>query len=261
MKMTPLPIARGEDLQAICRLRNSVDTVGWSPRLRGWFGYHTPDEVYEAILHRLVCQETVWLDLGCGRHVFPSNERLSWLLAKRCRVLVGADPSENIHHNPFVHRKSQSSIESLSTDERFTLVTMRMVAEHVTNPSETVQALSEKVASGGFVVILTVNKWAPLAVLASLVPFKAHHALKYFVWRTEERDTFPTIYRMNTRRTLSGLMTRAGFAEEYCDFLPDCTCLARWRIASVCELAVWKVLKAIGIQYPETCLLGIYRKL
>jgi hypothetical protein len=39
---------------------------------------------YEAVVAKLVRPESQWLDVGCGRGVFPSNPRLAQTLAKRC---------------------------------------------------------------------------------------------------------------------------------------------------------------------------------
>jgi hypothetical protein len=47
--------------------------TGWAPRLRSHFGYFTPDDIYEAAVASLVTPKTAWLDVGCGRDIFPSN--------------------------------------------------------------------------------------------------------------------------------------------------------------------------------------------
>ena len=73
--------------------------MGWSPRLRQRFGYCTPDELYEAAVSGFVGPDTCWLDVGYGRDLFPSNPATARLLADRCRLLVGLDPSGNINDN------------------------------------------------------------------------------------------------------------------------------------------------------------------
>ena len=35
--------------------------------------YYTPDDVYEALVAGLVCTGISWLDVGCGRELFPSK--------------------------------------------------------------------------------------------------------------------------------------------------------------------------------------------
>ena len=115
---------------------------GWGPRLRDRFHYRTPDDWYEATVFDLVTSETVWLDVGCGRDLFPSNPAAAHVLASRCRLLVGLDPSDNIDENPFVHERAKCQLEDFETDRKFDLITLRMVAEHIRDPQKVARVLS-----------------------------------------------------------------------------------------------------------------------
>jgi len=238
----------------------SPDRMGWRPRLRQRFGYCTPDELYEAAVAGFVHNDTVWLDVGCGRDLFPSNPGTAAILAGRCRLLVGLDPSENIEANPLLHERVRATIESYHPDRRHDLVTMRMVAEHIETPQTAIAALSRFTRPGGCVILYTVQKWSPAALAAALTPMAVHHAVKRVLWSTEERDTFPTFYRMNTRKRLRGLFEAAGFVEELFLRLDDTRTFGKWKSLATLELQLWRCLKAIGVAYPEACLLGIYRK-
>jgi 2-polyprenyl-3-methyl-5-hydroxy-6-metoxy-1,4-benzoquinol methylase len=152
-------------------------------------------------------------------------------------------------------------LEDFQSDIAFDLVTMRMVAEHITNPLGALTALSRLVKPGGKVVVYTVNKWSPVAVVSALLPFSLHHRIKRLFWVGEERDTFPTAYLVNTRRQLYKLFRSTGFQERYFEYLDDCRTLGRWRAAKVAELIGWKVARALRLHYPETCLLGVYENL
>jgi 2-polyprenyl-3-methyl-5-hydroxy-6-metoxy-1,4-benzoquinol methylase len=234
--------------------------VGWSPLLRRKFGYFNPDDIYEATLDTLVGPETDWLDVGCGRDVFPSNFAMAKILAQRCRILAGLDPSDNIDENPLLHERYKGTIESFQPKRQFDMVTLRMVAEHISDPPGTAAALARLCKPGGRVVIYTVYKWSPVTIVSSLAPFWLHHVVKKRIWNTEEKDTFPTEYRMNTRRDLRRIMGAAGFEEERFSYLDDCRSFARWKLTNLMELVGWKVLRSIGLHYPEVCLLGIYRR-
>ena len=84
-----------QDLERVFRIKyGDVETCGWSPRMRHRFGYFNPDDQYEALVERLVGEQTVWLDAGCGRFLFPSNAPLAKELSERCAHLVGVDPDE-----------------------------------------------------------------------------------------------------------------------------------------------------------------------
>ncbi len=235
------------------------DKRGWGPRLREKFHYHTPDDWYEAAVFDLVTSESVWLDVGCGRDLFPSNPAAARVLASRCRLLVGLDPSDNIDENPFVHQKAKCQLEDFRTDIKFDLITLRMVAEHIRSPQEVARVLSRLVKPGGRVVIYTVSKWSPASLVAAATPMKVHHFAKSLLWGTNEQDTFPTAFKMNTRRVLKKLFADVGMAEESFQLLDDCRSFQRWKISNFLELCGCKILNSVGLHYPEACILAVYR--
>jgi 2-polyprenyl-3-methyl-5-hydroxy-6-metoxy-1,4-benzoquinol methylase len=250
-----------EDLAQVFRLKhNDPNKMGWLPRLHQRFGYFTPDEYYEAMVANLVTQGRTWVDLGCGRDLFPHNRNLAELLSQRCRLLVGVDPDDTLDDNAFVHEKAKSTIDAYRSPRTFDVLTLRMVAEHIADPPATLEALARLSAPGSKVVVYTVNLWSPLAVLAWLIPFRFHHAIKRLFWRTEERDTFPVVYKLNTRRCLKEAFARHGFQEVYFSRLDDCRTLARFRWLHLVELFLWRLLKAVGAGFPENCLLGVYER-
>jgi 2-polyprenyl-3-methyl-5-hydroxy-6-metoxy-1,4-benzoquinol methylase len=143
-----------ESLREILFLKHGdLAGTGWGPRLRKRFNYCTPDDIYEAMLLKLVAPGTRWLDVGGGRDLFPSNEALARLLSRRAAPLVGVDPSSNILDNPFVHVRVQSPIEDFHSDQTFDLITLRMVAEHIANPAAVVQSLERLAGPAGLIVI------------------------------------------------------------------------------------------------------------
>ena len=235
-----------------------TESRGWGPRLRERFGYYTPDDWYETLVDQLVTASTRWLEVGCGRSIFPSNPALAKKLSSRCARLVGVDKSDNIADNPFVHAYQQVYLEDFKTDEVFDLITFRMVAEHVRETEKLATALTKLLAPGGRIVIYTVHRWSPVSVVAWLTPMGVHHALKGLLWETEERDTFPVEYRMNTRSALSEVFTKFGFEEKSYRLLSDCRTFQRWRLTNLMELTLWKVLQFVGLSYPELCILTTY---
>jgi SAM-dependent methyltransferase len=249
------------DLEEVFLLKHGDPaTFGWGPRMRRRFGYFTPDEVYEALVGRLVEPESSWLDVGCGREIFPNNRPLAGRLAARCRVLVGVDPDDNLDANPHVHERAKTTIDDYRSGHRFDLVTLRMVAEHITDPETALTSLARLTRPGGKVVVYTVNRWSPVALAAKAIPFGLHHAIKRVLWRTEERDTFPVAYRMNTRRALRGLFERHGFREASFGYLDDCRTFGRFRLLNHLELIAWRLLHVLRLRYPENCLLGVYER-
>jgi hypothetical protein len=111
------------------------------------------------------------------------------------------------------------------------------------------------------VVIYTVNRWSPASLISRVVPFGLHHPIKHMLWKTEEKDTFPVAYRMNTRRRLRRLFEGHGFREVAFNYLDDCRTFAGSRPLLFMELSVRRGLNALGLRYPENCLLGVYERL
>jgi SAM-dependent methyltransferase len=236
------------------------DTTGRAPRRRFRSGYFHPADCYETLVAKLVTDQTHWIDIGGGSALFPDNRALSDLLASRARRLVIVDPSANLDGNPHGHERVKSAIDAYRSDEPFDLATLRMVAEHITDPGALLDALNRLVRSGGLVVVFTVNRWSLVTMAAAVAPFACHHRIKRWFWDGEAKDTFPTAYRMNTRGRLRSLFTQHGFEELQFLYLDDLSVFAGFERLSRLELGAWRLFKRLRLRYPENCLLGTYRR-
>jgi SAM-dependent methyltransferase len=250
-----------EELERVFRQKHGDPArTGWAPRTRFQFGYFTPDDYYDAVVAKLVEDKCAWLDVGGGRDIFPDNRALAAELAGRCRLVVSVDPSDTVDENPFAHQRVKMKIEDYVSREPFDLATLRMVAEHIDNPEASVAALSRLVKPNGAVVVYTINRWSPVSLATWLTPFRLHHPVKELLWKTAERDTFPVVYRMNTRSQLRRYFSRSGFRERHFTYLDDCRTFHRSRPLHFLELSMWRLLRTGGAHYPETCLLGVYQR-
>jgi SAM-dependent methyltransferase len=174
---------------------------------------------------------------------------------------VGVDPDPTIDENALIHCRSKTTIENFHSDQTFDVITLRMVAEHVADPERAVASLARLTKPGGKVVIYTINRWSPVPIVAWITPFDFHHAIKRFLWSTEEKDTFPVSYRMNTRKALLDLFRGSGFREQYFTYLDDCRTFCRFRVTLFAELCCRSVLHTLGFPYSENCLLGICERI
>jgi SAM-dependent methyltransferase len=253
--------AASRHLPQILRLKyGPIEERGWTPGLREKFGYCSPDDWYEATLFDLIDEQVVWLDVGCGRNIFPFNRPAAEILANRCKRLVGLDPSDNILANTLVHERARCMLEDYRTDLQFDLITLRMVAEHIAEPGSAVTELARLCKPGGLVVVYTVLKWSPVPLIAAITPFPIHVLAKRLLWESQEKDTFPTAYRMNTRADLLRVFAQHGFTEQAFQVIDDCRSFSRWKPMHRVELTLWKALRAMGLRYPEACILAQYRK-
>ena len=174
--------------------------------------------------------------------------------------MQGVDPDPNVHDNPYISEAFQGLIEELETSHKFNLVTLRMVAEHVERPDLVVSKLASLLKPGGLAVIFTPTKWAPISVVARLVPFRLHHPIKRWLWGVQPRDTFPVKFRMNSRRALRECFDKAGMKECLFMRLDDCRAFARFRWLSRLELQTRTALSCLNLPYPEACILAAYNR-
>jgi 2-polyprenyl-3-methyl-5-hydroxy-6-metoxy-1,4-benzoquinol methylase len=241
-------------------LYGDIRQHGWRVRMKHWFGYVSSEAWYETMVDNLVTEGCSWIDVGGGKSIFPSNKPLSARLAKRCAFLVGVDPSDNINGNPYVHERARCLIEEYQSDRKFDLATLRMVAEHIDDPEPAIRSLARLIKPGGRVVIFTPNKWSPVSVAASIIPFWLHQPITNLLWGTNREDVFPTVYKMNTRKGLRMLFQNGGFREAAFAYLDNCGTFQRFRLTCFAELCFWWLFRKTGLRYPETNLLGAYER-
>lgn len=250
-----------EELMAIYKVKYyRFGEPGWGPRMRLAFDHFSPDDYYESLVARFVTRGSAWADVGAGRDIFPSNPDLARELCARAGYVLGVDPDENVKENPFITEGFCGMIEDYTTARRFDVITLRMVAEHVVDPDRVLAKLAELLKPGGRVIIYTPYKWAPMSIIASIVPFSLHNPLKRIIWKSEARDTFPTAYRLNTRVDLKKHTSKHGLAETYFCFLDDCRVTNRFRPLNWVELQLCSAFNGAGMHYPERCILAVFQK-
>lgn len=238
----------------------SPDSLSWSPELRARYDYLLPDDYYEAFVDSRVTPSTRWIDVGGGRDLFPNNRELASRLAARAAKVVGVDPDANIHDNPYIGEALQGMLGDYPGAEAFDLLTLRMVAEHVEDAEGLVADLDRLAAPGASVVILTPYLWSPMSIGARFTPMSVHHIFKRVLWDTEERDTFPVQFRMNTRADLYRLFEKSSFTPTHFRLLDDCSVLAKWKLLNQSELIIRRLLRTFGIPYPELVVMAVFTK-
>jgi len=259
-KMSSIAPAKSELLEVFHEKYGPPDKLGWGPKMRLDSGYFTPDDCYEALVSKLVFDGCNWADVGCGRDTFPTNWPLARRLCKRAGFVLGVDPDPNIQEHPLLHERFQGLIEDYEPSRSYDLVTLRMVAEHIAQPDDAIRKISELLKPGGLAVIYTPYRWSPMSIAAAIVPFRFHNGLKRILWNTEERDTFPTCYELNTRADLEKHTAAHSLRQVYFEYIDDCRITASYKLLQRMELALRRVLHACRISYPEKCILAVFEK-
>ncbi|TAJ59731.1 class I SAM-dependent methyltransferase [Brevundimonas sp.] len=158
-----------------------------------------PDRIYEAAARELAGKASRVLDFGAGRGLHEIDLRTGR------NTVEGCDVDDAVLSNPLLHRATMVRLGAQLpyTDASFDLIVCRYVLEHVEHPEIVAAELRRVLAPGGTILAITPNKYGYVAIAASIVPNPLHVAVLKLVQPGKlPEDTFPTRYRMNTRRDL-----------------------------------------------------------
>jgi ubiquinone/menaquinone biosynthesis C-methylase UbiE len=143
------------------------------------------------------------------------------LLQGQAALAVGVDPDQLSlvqHRAPDVRRAAALMEQLPFPDNSFDLLVCSWVLEHLAQPQRAFAEAARVLQSpnsdqpGGHLVFLAPNAWHPLAwVNRALGQIGAWQGrLVRRLYDRSEADTFPTLYRANTRRRITQLAQAAG---------------------------------------------------
>ncbi|MDD5302617.1 MAG: class I SAM-dependent methyltransferase [Elusimicrobia bacterium] len=157
------------------------------------------------------------LHLGAGRDAMGVVARLS-----TCSV-TAVDPDERgLALNPAPTKLKADGEELPFVNASFDMVLCEHVFEHLERPAAVLSECSRVLRPGGRLLFLTPNRWSYIAVAAALTPYRFHIWFRSMLIGTAEVDTFPTIYRINTRRDIQALGHAAGLRLEWFESFVGC---------------------------------------
>ncbi len=191
------------------RLIHKLDRSFYPNASRVW-----DDERFVEIVKRHLKPESVILDLGAGRGKTPIlNFRGS------VRRVVGVDVDSGVLENSHLdERYVITAGQPLEfPDGTFDVIFSCNVLEHVVDPDPLFSEIHRVLKPGGIFLAKTSNKNHYVAAAARLTPLWFHKRFNRIRGR-ESVDTFPTVYRCNTRRQIAGIARRAGLAVELLEF-------------------------------------------
>lgn len=156
-------------------------------------------------LDRMVRPHDVVLDLGAG-----AGERNRYALRGRVRRIVGIDLDPRVKTNPLLDLGVTGDISSLPFPaETFDVVFAIYVLEHVERPAALASDVSRVLRPGGVFLALTPNVAHYTALVSRATPTAFHRWFNTHRGRPAA-DTFPTWYRLNSRRALVRHFAAAG---------------------------------------------------
>jgi ubiquinone/menaquinone biosynthesis C-methylase UbiE len=186
--------------------------------------------IYEEAVQEYVSQQTVWLDAGCGQHIFPRwREPAEAQLVRKARLAIGCDVDQiSIRKHQTLQRLVAADLERLPfRADSVGLVTCNMVVEHLAQPLAVFAEFARLLQRGGRVIVHTPNVYSHFVVASRFIPRFVKLTLVRNLDGRSADEVFPTRYRANSPRKLRALMHRAGLKEEWCRILASEATLAR----------------------------------
>jgi SAM-dependent methyltransferase len=177
-------------------------------------GNTSTQNLYYRELKRVLPEQPMWLDLGCGHQLFAE-----WMKAEQVEMvglskqLVGIDLDRvGLSKHLGLRYRVEGSLERLPfRDSVFDFVTANMVVEHLRDPGQILQEIRRVLRPGGMFVFHTPNYLNFKVFAASLIPGCIKNPLIRFFDGRHAEDVFRTYYRMNTPGRVRELCSLAGF--------------------------------------------------
>jgi SAM-dependent methyltransferase len=174
--------------------------------------YRTSGQIYEGLVTKQIAPEARVLDAGCGR------AGVIGLFRDRAGLAVGVDIDlASLRDNVGLHQAVLGRLTELPfAAASFDLVISSWVIEHLQEPEVAFAEVARVLRRGGHFVFLTPNAWNYVVLVNRLMPAWLQRRLVPRLYGRQEKDTFPVVYRANTRRRLDALLGRAGLrCEEF----------------------------------------------
>lgn len=149
------------------------------------------------------------LDLGAGAGIVTQMD-----FRGHARRICGVDLDPRVSENPFLDEGKVNDAAGIPyEDRRFDVVVSDNVLEHLVSPEDVFREVHRVLRPGGRFVFKTPNRTHYMPTIARLTPHAFHQRVNRLRGRAEV-DTFPTVYRANTREDVERLAAVAGFVVE-----------------------------------------------
>lgn len=161
-------------------------------------GNHWDDELFRAHVLPFMDSKTVLLDAGAGRGSIKLLD-FKGIVAKVC----GVDPVDEVMENPLLDEAYIGFVDDMPffEDDLFDLIICDNVLEHIEDPSAFFSEIFRVLKPGGYFFAKTPNKFHYMPVIATLTPTSFHRYFNRLRGR-EDIDTFPTMYRANSKKDI-----------------------------------------------------------
>ena len=187
--------------------------VSWlDRRLYPAFSDHWDDALFRAkVLDHLDPSATL-LDLGAGSGIVPHMD-----FKHRAGLVCGLDLDPRVSANPLLHEGRVGDAERIPwPDDTFDVVVCNNVLEHLSRPAAVFREVRRCLKPGGTFLAKTPNSLHYVPLLAHCTPYAFHKWFNQKRGRASE-DTFPTLYRANSSRSIHRHARSSGLTVDGID--------------------------------------------
>jgi len=220
--------------------------------------------IYEDAVAEHVSGDTVWLDAGGGKHIFPSwREEAERELVRKARLVVGCDVDEvSMRQHRTLRRLVVADLKKLPFKAgSVSLITCNMVVEHLPRPLAVFAEFARVLTAGGRVIVHTPNAISHFVVGSRFVPRRLKLKLIKALEGRPHDEAFPTYYRANTPWRIRTQMAQVGLEKEWCRMLASDAILAVTHpLLVVPELLYIRLTLRSSLKFLRVSILGSFIK-
>jgi SAM-dependent methyltransferase len=179
-------------------------------RAAAWFpSFVSIDERYVRIIRERLRPRDAVLHLGAGRDLLRVVERTG------ATDVVSLDlDADGLRDNANPRRVLADAGALPFAPAAFDLILCENVFEHLERPGEVLREVARVLRPGGRLAFMCPNRLGYIALAARLTPLRVHVWFRGLTLEDAEENTFPTLYRLNSRRRIRRLAADAGLEVE-----------------------------------------------
>ncbi len=165
------------------------------------------NDLFRTLVASSLKKEFKILDLGAGAGIIPQMN-----FRNQVKYVAGIDPDRRVMSNPYLDFAQVGSAESIPFPNGFfDLVLSSNVFEHLSDPGAAMEEVRRVLRPGGLFLIKTPNCLHYVPLIARLTPHSFHQMVNRLRGRSSS-NTFRTLYRGNSVRTLGRLASESGLS-------------------------------------------------